>query len=130
MPRHSPILQILLYFYSKQEKCNIYLYIFIYILKPVTKNKKNKKNNIHVATLAFRKSLKTNLKKMSKTHTHTYYFTLCTCINTVNVFKTECTKFCSSFCVFLIFVRSLPLLFAWLSFTHGIFSLKDNLMSL
>ncbi len=31
MPRHSPILQILVYFYSKQEKCHIYLCIYIYI---------------------------------------------------------------------------------------------------
>lgn len=31
MPRHSPILQILVYFYSKQEKCNIYSYIYLYI---------------------------------------------------------------------------------------------------
>lgn len=33
MPRHSPILQILVYFYSKQQKCNIYIHIYLYILK-------------------------------------------------------------------------------------------------
>lgn len=43
MPRHSPILQILVYFYSKQEKCNIYSYIFIYILKPRHQKKEEKK---------------------------------------------------------------------------------------
>lgn len=76
MPRHSPILQILVYFYSKQEKCNIYSYIFIYILKPRHQKKKKgkKQNNIHIATTAFRETLEANLEKntrLFKTHIHT-----------------------------------------------------------
>lgn len=45
MPQHFSILQILLYFYSKPEKCHIYSYIFIYIYipKPVEKMRNNEK---------------------------------------------------------------------------------------
>lgn len=75
MPRHFTILQILVYFYSKQEKCNIYSYIFIYILKPRhqkkkrIKEKKNKiknRNNIHIATMAFIETSEANLEKKKK----------------------------------------------------------------
>lgn len=93
MPRHSPILQILVYFYSKQEKCNIYSYIFIYIyiLKPVTKKrKKEKEKNVHIANTAFRENFISKPgKKILVCLKHTYtqiLFYPCTCFNTVNLF--------------------------------------------
>lgn len=65
MPRHSPILQILAYSYSKQLKCNIYSYIYYSVKtnKQTIKQKKIKEKNQHFTTVAFRETLETNLEE-------------------------------------------------------------------
>lgn len=74
MPRHSPILQILVYFYSKQENCNIYLYIF-------TKTPSPKKQDTHCHYGIQRNFISKLRKKILDRSKHTYrlfffFFTL------------------------------------------------------
>lgn len=114
MPRHSPILQILVYFYSKQEKCNIYSYIYIYIYtKTPSPNKKGGKNNCTRRHYGIQRNFRSKPEK--NTHTRKYYFTLV--LNTVNVFKTECTNHSFEVLHFLICVSSVTL--TWLRNHRG-----------
>ena len=123
MPRHSPILQILVYFYSKQEKCNIYSYIFIYILKPRHQNKRKKKkkggkkqytHRHYGIQRNFRSKPGKKNTRLFKTHIHTniilplYLFQYCKLILRQSALNSFFFVFFFKFLHFLIFIQSLP----------------------
>lgn len=87
MPRHSPILQILVYF-TVNNKNVIYIHIYLYTKTPSPKKrKKNTRKEKQCTRCHFgiqRKFQSKPERNVSNSHTHTYYFY--PCINTVNLF--------------------------------------------
>lgn len=93
------ILQYYKYWYTftVNKRNVIYIHIYIYIYTKTPSPNKKEENNFTHRHYGIQRNFRSKPEK--NTHTRKYYFTLV--LNTVNVFKTECTKsFVHSFEVF------------------------------